>query len=86
MIILGEPNKICKNISYDIVGKDVICLQTKNSRLGMSVMGQAYFSRELLKLYKSKFIRTVMLVSKNDSVLISICMERDIEVVVIGNK
>ena len=52
----------------------------------MSVKGQAYFIRELLKLHKPKSIRTVILVSKNDSVLISICMERDIEVVVIENK
>ena len=34
-------------------------------------MGQAYFSRELLKLHNPNSIRTVVLVTKSDAVLIT---------------
>jgi len=83
LIILGEPKDIIYAKPYDITGKDVICIQTKNSRLGMSVMGQACFSRELLKLHNPKSIRTVVLVPKSDDILIKICEKFNIEVVVI---
>lgn len=49
----------------------------------MSVMGQAYFSRELLKLHNPKSIRTAVLVPKSDDILIKICEKFNIEVVVI---
>lgn len=83
LIIPDEPRNILYSRPFDITGKDIICVQTKNSRLGMSVMGQAYFSRELLKLHNPKSIRTVVLVTKNDAVLITICEKFDIEVVTI---
>ncbi len=86
LIILGEPKDIIYAKQYDITGKDVICIQTKNSRLGMSVMGQAYFSRELLKLHYPRSIRTVILVPKSDDVLIKICEESEIEVEIIGKQ
>ncbi len=83
LIILDEQRNILYARPYDITGKDIICVQTKNSRLGMSVMGQAYFSRELLKLHNPKSIRNVVLVTKNDAVLITLCEKFDIEVVII---
>lgn len=83
LIILDEPKDIIYAKPYDIIGKDVICIQTKNGRLGMSVMGQACFSRELLKLHNPKSIRTVVLVPKSDDILIKICEKFNIEVVVI---
>lgn len=46
-------------------------------------MGQAYFSRELLKMHNPKSIRTVVLVTKNDAVLITICEKFEIDVVII---
>lgn len=83
LIILGEPNSVSKSISFEIQDKDIICIQTKNSRLGMSVMGQAIFSKELLKAHNPKSIRSVVLVPKSDSILIRLCMEYNIEVVII---
>ncbi|MGH2575974.1 MAG: hypothetical protein ACRDFC_09780, partial [Ignavibacteria bacterium] len=43
IIVLGEPNKIHKTNYYDISGRDIICIQTKSGRLGMYLMGQAFF-------------------------------------------
>ena len=49
-------------------------------------MGQAYFSRELLKLHNPKSIRTVVLVPKSDDVLIKICEEFEIEIELFGKQ
>lgn len=86
LIILGEPKDSKHNIPFEIKGKDVICIQTKNSRLGMYVMGQAFFSRMLLELQSPKSVKSVILVSKNDSVLINLCNQHNIEVLVIPEK
>ena len=43
--------------------KDVIVVQTKAERLGMSLMGQAFFSRELVKELGPRSVRTVALLS-----------------------
>ncbi len=83
LIVLNEPTESKPYLRYDIKDKDVICIQTKNSRLGMYVMGQAFFSRELLGLHSPKSIKTVILVPKNDSVLIEFCKKYDIDVVII---
>lgn len=86
LIILGEPKVTMHNIPFEIQGRDVICIQTKKSRLGMNVMGQAFFSRMLLELYSPKSVKSVILVSKNDSVLINLCKQYYIEVIVITDK
>ena len=86
LIILGEPKVTMHNIPFEIQGRDVICIQTKNSRLGMNVMGQALFSRMLLELHSPKSVESVILVSKNDSVLMDFCNRYNIEVIVISEK
>ena len=53
----------------DISGKDVVVVQTKNHRLGMSLMGQALFSAELVKRLNPKSVRSVALCIADDSVL-----------------
>ena len=39
VILLGYPHKIAKKDEVDILGKDIIVVQTKASRLGMYIMG-----------------------------------------------
>jgi len=68
LIILGQTKETRQNIPFEIKEKDVICIQTKNSRLGIYVMSQAFSSRMLLELNSPKSIKSVILVSKNDSV------------------
>ncbi|MDA1369853.1 MAG: hypothetical protein O2971_03700 [Proteobacteria bacterium] len=82
LIVLGEETTVRSGGSFDISGRDVICIQTKGSRLGMYLMGQAFFSRELLMKLNPLSIRTVAICSKNDELMSELCAAQDIEVVV----
>lgn len=84
VIVLNEETKIHDKNFFDIENKDVICIQTKQSRLGMYIMGQALFSSELLKKFKPKSIKSVLICGKDDEILNPICKIYGIEVVVIG--
>lgn len=53
----------------NVEDEDVIVVQAKAHRLGMYLMGQAIFSAELLRPFKPKSIRSVILCRKDDSVL-----------------
>ena len=83
IIVLGQPKQIHEKNYYDIAGQDVICIQTKKNRLGMNVMGQAFFSLELLKRFNPKSIKTVIVCGKDDLVLRKLCDQYEMEVVVI---
>ena len=64
-------------------GRDLIVVQTKVSRLSMPLLGQALFSRELVKArFAPKSIRTVALCALDDAVLRPIAERFGIEVVV----
>ena len=82
VVILGGENRIAKASEVDIEGKDIVVIQTKVNRLGMYLMGQAFFSRELMKTFKPKSIKTVAICGKDDTVMRDLCKEFDIEVVV----
>lgn len=58
---IGEP--------INIEGHDVIVVQTKNSRLGMYLMGQTLFSAELVKRLNPRSIRSIALCARDDAVL-----------------
>jgi hypothetical protein len=58
-------------------------VQGKTNRLGMYLLGQAFFSRELVRTRsKPKSVRTVALCTADDAVLRPIAEGFDIEVVV----
>ena len=82
VVILGEENRIAKASEVNIEGKDIVVIQTKVNRLGMYLMGQAFFSRELMKRFNPNSIRTVAICGKDDTVMRNLCKEFDIEVVV----
>ena len=82
VVILGGENRIAKASEVDIEGRDIVVIQTKVNRLGMYLMGQAFFSRELMKTFKPKSIKTVAICGKDDTVMRDLCKEFDIEVVV----
>ena len=48
LIVLGEPMSISASKNFDITGKDVSVIQTKAKRLGMYLLGQCLFSRDLV--------------------------------------
>ena len=83
VIVLGVEKAIQYGGSFDLEGRDIIAIQTKATRLGMSLMGQAFFTREILKRFKPKSIRTVAICGRGDIEMEKLCEQSDIEVVVI---
>ena len=69
LVIKGGEHRIAKQSEVDIAGKDVVLIQTKASRLGMYIMGQAFFSDELVKAFGPRSVESICLVAKDDSVL-----------------
>jgi hypothetical protein len=64
-------------------GEEVIVLQAKSSRLGMYLMGQALFSRELVKRFNPASVRSVALCKRDDAILRPLLESHpDVEVVV----
>jgi hypothetical protein len=84
VIILGGPFEIQPADSVEIMGKDIVLVQTKASRLGMYLLGQAVFSRRLMEPFKPASIRSVALCTKGDSVLEPLAKEYGVEVVVLS--
>ena len=72
VIIVGGKNQIARHDEVDLTEQDIISVQTKASRLGMSVMGQALFSLHLLERFNPRSIKSVALCSRTDSVLATI--------------
>ncbi len=86
LIVLDNEKKIHNTTFIDIEGKDVIVVQTKANRLGMSLLGQTFFSRELIKKFNPKSIKAVAICSKSDQALEKCAAQFDIEVVVIEDQ
>ena len=82
LIVLDGNNRIAKAEEVTVEGMDVIVLQTKANRLGMYLMGQAFFSRELVKAFNPKSIRTVAICAQDDSAMNTLCEQFQIEVVI----
>lgn len=83
LIVMGGDKRIEPGHSLDIRGRDVIAVQAKANRLGMYLMGQAFFSRELLMRMGVRSVKTVAICGKGDVVMEQLCAAHDIEVVVI---
>jgi hypothetical protein len=84
VIVLDGDNRIsAKGEIVSISGHDLVVVQTKAYRLGMYLLGQALFSRELIeKFFAPRSVRTVALCAVDDAVLRPIAERFGIEVVV----
>ena len=69
VIIKGEEFRIARQSEIDVSGKDIVVVQAKARRLGMYLMGQAFFSAQLLKRFEPRSIESVAIVTKDDAVL-----------------
>lgn len=83
IIVLGEETRIHDGNTYDISGKDVIIIQTKSSRIGMYLLGQAYFSKFLVEKLGPNSIKSVAICGDDDIVIGQLAREHGVEVVVI---
>ena len=85
IIVLDGANRIAKASEIDICGKDIIVVQTKASRLNIYLIGQVIFSKELMKPFKPRSIRSVAVCTRTDSVLEPLLLAYDdVEIVVYG--
>ena len=82
VIVLGENRAIVKHSDMDIRGKDIIVIQTKASRLGMNLMGQAINSAKLMERFEPRSIRSVAICNAGDKVLEALLPEYGIELVI----
>ena len=70
VIVLGEKKRrLARGAEFDLAGRDVIAVQSKHRRLGMTVAGQTLFSKELLKRFKPRCIRSVVVCPDDDALL-----------------
>ena len=83
VIISGEEFGSQIGGSRDIIGKDIIAIQTKGTRLSMGLMGQALFSRDLLEKHNPRSVESVAICASGDSVLEEIADKHNIKVVII---
>jgi hypothetical protein len=69
LIIKGGAFRIARQSEVVVEGNDVIVIQTKASRLGMYLMGQAFFSAQLMRRFNPRSVESVALVALDDEVL-----------------
>ena len=69
VIIKGGMFRIARQSEVSLEGQDIVVVQTKNERLGMYLMGQAFFSAQLMKRFRPRSVESVALVAQDDNVL-----------------
>lgn len=67
--ILEGEFRIAPQSEVSLASQDVIVIQTKASRLGMYLMGQAFFSAQLIQRFNPRSVVSVTLCSQDDAVL-----------------
>lgn len=86
LIVMNEDKAIHDGNTFDIEGKDVIIIQTKRGRIGMYLLGQAYFSIYLIKQLNPKSIKSIAICGRNDVVMEELAKLHGIEIVVISDE
>ena len=69
LVIMSGPFEISDDVHQNITDKDVVIIQSKNKRLGMSLMGQTLISRGLILKKKPKSVRSVAVCRKDDKIM-----------------
>ncbi len=82
LILPNGERRIADPSEVDVLNQDVIVVQTKAQRLGMSVMGQAFFSAELNREHGPRSVHAVALCRSSDPKLEELCERYEIEVIV----
>ena len=69
VIVKRGKSRIARQSEMSLEGRDLIVVQTDAGRLGMYVMGQAFFSAQLMQRFKPRSVESVALVAQDDAVL-----------------
>lgn len=71
VILPKQPKRVAHWSEVRLEGEDVIVVQAKADRLGMSLMGQGVFSAELIRRrFNPRSVRSVILCDCDDSALL----------------
>jgi hypothetical protein len=68
-IVKNGPFVIARQSEVVLKDQDIIVVQAKASRLGMYLMGQAFFSVQLMRAFEPRSVESVALVLRDDEVL-----------------
>ena len=82
VIILGVDFECRNTKDVDVKGKHIVVIQTKASRLGMYVLGQAILSARLMERFQPASVRSVVICTKGDAVLEPLAKEFGIEIII----
>ena len=82
VVLLDSPHLVANHREVEIENRDIVVIQTKASRLGMYLLGQALFSRHLMMPFRPSSVDTVAICTKGDAVLEPLAAEYGIKVVV----
>jgi len=80
IILPNGDKRVVRPGDVPIEGENVIVVQTKASRLGMNVMGQALFSRHLMEDRGAIPIKSVVVCTEDDEVLRPLAEKYGLEV------
>ncbi len=69
VIVKDGEHRIARQSEVTLEDRDVIVVQTKAERLGMPLMGQAFFSAQLIRAFGPRSVVSVALCNRDDSVL-----------------
>ena len=69
VILMGDEFRVARQSEVSIAGKDIVIVQTKANRLGMYLLGQAFFSAQLMQRFHPRSVESVALVALDDDVL-----------------
>ena len=69
LVVVDGEFRIAQQTEVSLAGQDVIVIQTKASRLGMYLMGQAFFSAQLIHRFHPRSVVSVALCRQDDAVL-----------------
>ncbi len=84
VIILDGPVERKRSCDVDLTGQRIVVIQTKASRLGMYLLGQAIISARLMEQFCPASILSVIVCTKGDTILEPLAKEYGIEVVVLS--
>ena len=82
LIIKSADTQRTQGSDIEVAGRDLIVVQTKASRLGMSLLGQVLFSMELMKPFQPSSIEGVAVCTKGDLVLEKLAESYGVKVIV----
>jgi hypothetical protein len=68
VIVKDGEHRIARQSEVTLEDRDVIVVQAKAERLGMPLMGQAFFSAQLIRAFNPRSVVSVALCNRDDSV------------------